>query len=52
MKAKRTDKMKMVKVPENVLLSLVAEKLRGKDLFPEKTKSAKDFFDKIKSSAL
>lgn len=52
MKAKKTDKVKMVKVPENVLLSLVAEKLRGRDLFPEKTKNAKEFFYQIKSSAL
>jgi hypothetical protein len=48
MKTKEASSKKMVKVPEAALLSLVAESLKGKDLFPKKTKAARRFLAKVK----
>lgn len=42
----------MVSVPESALLSLVADKLKNKVLFPEKMESAKNFLKNVKHSAL
>lgn len=48
MKAKETKSKKMVKVPEAGLISLVASKLKGRTLFPEKVEAAKKYLDKAK----
>ena len=48
MKAKATKSKKMVKVPESGLLSLVASKLKGRVLFPEKIENAKKYLQKVK----
>lgn len=42
MENKRKQKTKMVKVPQEGLLSLVASVLRDKVLFPEKLEDARD----------
>ncbi|ACU03303.1 hypothetical protein [Pedobacter heparinus] len=52
MKPKKKNKEKTVEVPEKVLLSLVAAKLRGRDLFPELTKRAKEFMEKADFSGV
>lgn len=43
---------KLVKIPESDLLSLVADKLKGKVLFPEKIAKAKAYLKEVKTSAL
>ena len=43
MKTKVTTSKRLVKVSESVLLSLVASKLRGRELFPKKVESARKF---------
>lgn len=48
MKAKENNEQTMVKVPEKVLLSLVAAKLRGRIFFPEKVEHARQYLDNIK----
>ncbi|WP_430898664.1 MULTISPECIES: hypothetical protein [unclassified Paraflavitalea] len=50
MKAKETKSKEMVKVPESGLLSLVASKLKGRDLFPKKVEDAKKYLKKVKSA--
>ncbi|HEX9512509.1 MAG TPA: hypothetical protein VF939_18585 [Puia sp.] len=50
MKAKVNTK-KLVKVPKSGLLSLVAAKLKDRDLFPEKNEEAKNYLKKAKISA-
>jgi hypothetical protein len=41
MKAKQDNNKKLVKVPESALLSLVADKLKDRVLFPEKVEQLK-----------
>jgi hypothetical protein len=48
MKTKENKEPVMVKVPETVLLSLVAAKLKGRIFFPEKVESARKYLDSIK----
>lgn len=52
MKNKKDSKENLVTVPESALLSLVAYRLKGKVLFPEQVKRAKDLIKSIKTSAL
>jgi hypothetical protein len=40
---------KLVKVPKSGLLSLVAAKLKGRELFPEKNEAAKNYLKKAKT---
>ena len=42
---------KLVKVPKSGLLSLVAAKLKNRELFPEKNEEAKNYLKKAKTSA-
>lgn len=42
----------LVKVPVSALLSLVADKLKDKVLFPEKVESAKKYLRNVKASTL
>jgi hypothetical protein len=42
----------MVTVTESELLSLVAEKLKGRVLFPKKVEEAKQFINSVISSVL
>jgi hypothetical protein len=52
MKAKENNHTgKLVKVQESVLLSLVASKLKGRTLFPEKTEAAKRYLKHVKITA-
>ncbi len=39
-----------IAVLANALLVLVAERLKGRDLFPERTEEAKQFLNKIKTT--
>ena len=48
----KEDTKSMVKVPESSLLSLVADKLKGRVLFPEKLESAKKHLSQITISCL
>ena len=48
MKAKETKSKKLVKVPENGLLSLVASKLKDRVLFPKKVEDAKKYLKEVK----
>jgi hypothetical protein len=50
MKTETTDE-KMVLVSESVLLSLVADKIRGKVLFPEQVRRAKEYLKNIDADA-
>jgi len=50
MKTKEINTEKTVKVPQKVLLSLVAHKLKDRDLFPEKVEKMKQYLNKIESS--
>lgn len=50
MKTKKTKSKKMVKVTEAGLLSLVAAKLKGKVLFPQKVEEAKSYLQKVKTT--
>lgn len=52
METKETNIANMVTVSEASLLALVAAKLEGVVLFPEKVEEAKIFFSKITSSVL
>lgn len=45
---KAKNKEKMVAVPEASLVDLVASKLKGVALFPEKLKDAKEYLNKAK----
>jgi len=45
---KQKNKEKMVTVPEASLVDLVASKLKGVALFPEKLEQAKEFLKKAK----
>ena len=47
METKDKNGQRFVKIPEKELLSLVAEKLKDRDLFPQKTEAAKDYLKKI-----
>lgn len=51
MKTKET-KERLVRVSESTLLSLVADKLKDKVLFPEKVESAKKYLSHVKSTEL
>ena len=48
----KAKKERLIKVSESTILSLVAEKLKGTILFPEKVKSAKQYLSNIKSTDL
>jgi hypothetical protein len=50
MKTKDNKANVLVKVPEAGLISLVAEKLKNRNLFPEKVENAKKYLKKVKSS--
>ncbi|MGN6437348.1 MAG: hypothetical protein ACTHMM_12485 [Agriterribacter sp.] len=43
---------KLVKVSEAALLSLVADRLKGRNLFPEKVEEAKKYLQNAKLPAL
>ena len=47
---KRKEKKYRVKAPDSDFLSLIAERLKNKDLFPQKTEEAKQFLRKIKGA--
>lgn len=47
MKKENKTPERMIEVPEKVLLSLVAHKLKGQILFPEKLAHAKDVVKRI-----
>jgi len=47
MKKKETKSKEMVKVPQSGLLSLVASKLKGRVLFPQKVEDAKKYLQKV-----
>ena len=49
MKTKEKEE-RLVEVPESLLLTLVADKLKDKVLFPEKVESAKKYVSQIKES--
>ncbi|TDQ11051.1 hypothetical protein [Pedobacter metabolipauper] len=51
MKIKET-KIGVIKLSDAQLLSLVADKLKGRILFPERVKDAKDFINSLTSSVL
>lgn len=46
----KVKKERMVEVSESVLLSLVADKLKDRVLFPEKAEMAKEYLSKIRIS--
>jgi hypothetical protein len=46
----KEDMKKLVKAPKSGLLSLVAAKLKNRDLFPLMNKEAKNFLKKAKTS--
>ncbi|WP_157097969.1 hypothetical protein [Niabella ginsenosidivorans] len=48
METKKTKSKKLVKVTEAGLLSLIAAKLKGKVLFPQKVEDAKSHLQKVK----
>lgn len=48
MKAKEAKVKDLVKVPKSGLLSLVASKLKGRVLFPEKVEDAKKYLQNVK----
>ena len=52
MKSKVTKSKEMVKVPESILLTLVAAKLKNRNLFPKLTEEAQKFLQKAKLSGL
>ena len=48
MKAKENKPINLVKVSDAELLSLVASKLKGKVLFPERVENAKKYLKNVK----
>ncbi len=52
MKPKVTRSQELVKVSESELLSLVASKLKGRVLFPQKVADAKKYLKKVKVANL
>ncbi len=50
MSTKKKIIQKLVTVPESGLLSLVAAKLRDRELFPQKVKTARKYLKKVKVS--
>jgi hypothetical protein len=48
----KVEKEKMVKVPEANYLSLVADKLKDRVLFPEKVENAKRLLSNVKTHLL
>jgi hypothetical protein len=50
MKTKEKNAEKFVKVSESGLLSLVADKLKGRILFPEKVEDAKQYLKQVKNN--
>jgi hypothetical protein len=50
MKTEKKKSTGTAKVPVKGLLALVAERLKGRDLFPEKTEEGKQFLRKIKGA--
>ena len=49
MKTKAIGSKELVKVPESSLLSLVASKLKGRTLFPQKVENAKKYLQHVKT---
>lgn len=49
---KDTKQNKLAKMPEAELLSLVAQKLKGRNLFPEKVEAAKKYLQNAKIPTL
>jgi hypothetical protein len=47
---KETKSTPTAKVSVKGLLALVADRLKGRDLFPKKTEQAKDFLSKVKGA--
>ena len=52
MKAKEESAEKLIRVSESGILSLVADKLKNRVLFPEKVEAAKNYVKQVKKSAL
>ena len=50
MRTKKTNTNKLIKVSQSTLLSLVADRLKDRVLFPEKVESSRRFIDSIKES--
>ena len=50
MKAKEKHTEKLVKVSESGLLSLVADKIKGRVLFPEKVEDARQYLKQVKNN--
>ena len=50
MKTKEKNTEKLVRVSESGLLSLVASKLKGRILFPEKVEDAKQYLKQVKNN--
>jgi hypothetical protein len=48
----KVKKERMIKVSESVLLSLVADKLKDRVLFPEKAEMAKEYLSKVRVTPL
>ena len=48
----KVKKERMIKVSESVLLSLVADKLKDRVLFPEKVEMAKEYLSKVKANSV
>lgn len=48
METKENKTEEMVKVPQSGLLSLVASKLKGRNLFPKKVENAKKYMSNAK----
>jgi len=52
MKAKKKSADKLVRVSESALISLVADRLRYKVLFPEKVESSRKFLRSVTQSVI
>ena len=48
----KVEKEKLIKVSESSLLSLVADKLKDKVLFPDKVERAKNYLKGVKNSSV
>lgn len=52
MRTKKRSTDKLVKISESTLLSLVADRLKDRVLFPEKVESSRKFIESIKESTI
>lgn len=50
MKKQEKKRARLAKVPAKGLLALVAERLKDRDLFPQKTEEGKQFLRKLKGA--